>query len=492
MKQNIIDFPEDILGAHSKLIMDPVHGGIPLYEHEVLVIDHPLFQRLRTICQNDILSLVFPGATHSRFLHSIGVMHIASRMFRNMVDSYLNEVSKHKRSTVQLKHLRAIDYFTKLIRLAGLLHDCGHSSFSHQFTKAQRIKALLHQTGRFEDLWKGIQWQNFYDDIPARLEHEHYSIRCAHEILTGVDIEQYGIVISDVLALMETTTIVPSEQFKEAARFFWLFITGLSPNDPQLVDADLARMVQSMLSHIISGEFDADRADYMLRDGFHSSVTIGGYNLDHLLSNLRFGWDLETPWLGLAITRKGIGALEDFVYSRHQMYKQVYGHKTALGFDWLLREAINEVLTSQDHLDFVEDCISDMHGFTDLTDSFFWEAFRQFARLKTESFSYLIVHRKKLKHLVTIEDLPANQIEAQKYLLAKQLQIDPGAIVECTMHARFSNIKASFNKMKVLVKDSLTGKHSLKRIDEVSNFFSKFSDQTITHFYRLPEELSNA
>lgn len=50
----------DLLGAYDKLIMDPVHGGIPLYRHEIQVIDHPLFQRLRNICQNDILSLVFP------------------------------------------------------------------------------------------------------------------------------------------------------------------------------------------------------------------------------------------------------------------------------------------------------------------------------------------------------------------------------------------------------------------------------------------------
>ena len=74
----------DLLGAYDKLIMDPVHGGIPLYRHEIQVIDHPLFQRLRNICQNDILSLVFPGATHSRFLHSVGVMHVGTRMFRSM------------------------------------------------------------------------------------------------------------------------------------------------------------------------------------------------------------------------------------------------------------------------------------------------------------------------------------------------------------------------------------------------------------------------
>ena len=70
----------------------------------------------------------------------------------------------------------------------------------------------------------------------------------------------------------------------------------------------VGKMVQNFLSSIVSGEIDADRADYMLRDGFHSSVSIGSFNLDHLLSNLRFGWNLDTPWLGLAITKKEWGA----------------------------------------------------------------------------------------------------------------------------------------------------------------------------------------
>lgn len=114
---------DDLLGAYDKLIMDPVHGGIPLYRHEIAVIDHPLFQRLRNICQNDILNLVFPGATHSRFLHSIGVLHVGGRMFRAMIDAYLRERNLSRRVDLTLSQLEAIDYLAKLIRLACLLHD---------------------------------------------------------------------------------------------------------------------------------------------------------------------------------------------------------------------------------------------------------------------------------------------------------------------------------------------------------------------------------
>jgi len=62
------------------------------------------------------------------------------------------------------------------------------------------------------------------------------------------------------------------------------------------------------------------------------------------------------------------------------MYRQVYAHKTALGFDWLLREAINEVLEDEDVLAWVDDCLGNIRHFAEVTDTFFWEAFRRKSR----------------------------------------------------------------------------------------------------------------
>ena len=117
--------------------MDPVHGGIPLQKHEVAIVDHPLFQRLRFICQNDILSLVFPGATHSRFLHSVGAMHVAGRMFMALVENCLKQGNSN--SGIATETLEAISYMHRLVRIACLLHDSGHSSFSHQFSRTPVI-----------------------------------------------------------------------------------------------------------------------------------------------------------------------------------------------------------------------------------------------------------------------------------------------------------------------------------------------------------------
>ncbi len=90
-----------------KTIRDPVHGDIDLSEAERAVVDTPEMQRLRRIKQLSFCSLVYPGANHTRFEHSLGTMHLAGRIARKLG---IEEAP---------------------IRLAGLIHDVGHLPFSH-------------------------------------------------------------------------------------------------------------------------------------------------------------------------------------------------------------------------------------------------------------------------------------------------------------------------------------------------------------------------
>ena len=66
-------------------IRDPIHGFIEINDWEWEIINHPVFQRLRRIKQLAWTDMVYPGATHSRFEHSLGVMHVATRMFDSIV-----------------------------------------------------------------------------------------------------------------------------------------------------------------------------------------------------------------------------------------------------------------------------------------------------------------------------------------------------------------------------------------------------------------------
>ncbi|WP_026180068.1 HD domain-containing protein [Hahella ganghwensis] len=473
----------DLLGVRDRLIMDPVHGGISLFRHEVAVLDHPLFQRLRYICQNDILSFVFPGATHSRFLHSIGTMHVGHRMYRGLIESCLRRFRKEEGSLTE-RQLVSINYFNQLIRLACLLHDCGHSSFSHQFSQVSSIGKLLDKPGRFQSLWAGIDAAQLYPSPPQKLEHEHFSVRCAYEILGPRITGMTGIEARDVIALMETTSVVLSDRFSEHAFALWELVTG-STNPP----ANAPYHLRNVFSLIVSGEIDADRADYMLRDGFHSSVTIGGFNLDHLLKNLHIGWDPASDWMGLAITAKGLGSLEDFVYSRHQMYRKVYGHKTSIGFDWILRQAIEEVLAQPEVYEYIDDCLSNINSFRYLTDNYFWEQFRVRAQKDHHSFSAMMMDRRRLEHLHSIENVDPEFLLEKVRKVASFNNIDPNNIVCCELNARFSKIREDYDKIKVLNKKPLSEQspqiyYSL--ISEESSFFQKFADTRIVHFYRDP------
>lgn len=97
-------------------LRDPVHGFVRLDPEEVKLLDTPVIQRLRGIRQLAMANLVYPGALHTRFDHSIGVTHVASQMAREL------ELDEHEE--------------VKLVRLAGLLHDVGHGPFSHVSEKA--------------------------------------------------------------------------------------------------------------------------------------------------------------------------------------------------------------------------------------------------------------------------------------------------------------------------------------------------------------------
>lgn len=97
-------------------IRDPIHGLIRVTEIEFEVMDTPEFQRLRRIKQLALADLGFHGAVHNRFGHSVGVMHVASKMAEHLMNPRLIRLSKQELQD---------------IRLAALLHDIGHGPFSH-------------------------------------------------------------------------------------------------------------------------------------------------------------------------------------------------------------------------------------------------------------------------------------------------------------------------------------------------------------------------
>src|ERR1017187_2189524 len=167
------------------VIRDPVHGYVRVAAHERIVVDHPVTQRLRRITQTGLAELVFPEARTSRFVHSLGAMHLASRFVISAIEnadesvakSFFEEVQESVKFGISLRQndlnallepsatrstggllagrgvfknsaLRKNERYVCLLglveaalRLAALFHDLGHLPFSHDFEFA--LKAFV-------------------------------------------------------------------------------------------------------------------------------------------------------------------------------------------------------------------------------------------------------------------------------------------------------------------------------------------------------------
>ncbi|HUU48805.1 MAG TPA: HD domain-containing protein [Nitrosopumilaceae archaeon] len=131
-------------------IIDPIHDFIRVYDHELQIIDNPIFQRLRRIRQLSGAHLTYPAAQHTRFEHSLGVMHIASQ-----AGQALKEKEVIKSDDIEI------------LRVAGLLHDIGHGPFSHLFEEIIQKKKISH-----EDFGKKIILKSVIGDILTKNGHD--------------------------------------------------------------------------------------------------------------------------------------------------------------------------------------------------------------------------------------------------------------------------------------------------------------------------------
>lgn len=148
-----------------KIINDPVYGFITISDDLIFdLIQHPYFQRLRNIQQLGLTNLVYPGALHTRFQHSLGAMHLMQEALENLKYKGI-EISREEEEASQI---------------AILLHDIGHGPFSHLLEKTF-ISSMTHEefTSLFmEELNRqykgrlGMAIQIFEDRYPKHFLHQ--------------------------------------------------------------------------------------------------------------------------------------------------------------------------------------------------------------------------------------------------------------------------------------------------------------------------------
>lgn len=275
-----------------KIIRDPIHGFIKLSPWEQELVDHRVFQRLRRVKQLALTEMVYPAACHNRFEHSLGVMHVATQMFdqlRPLLE--VPEVTEPTFSKDDLDRARVI------VRLSALLHDVGHCPFSHA----------------------GEDVMPFKSPGGKRYKHEDYSAGLIQHLLADV-IDGHPLNHMKVTA-EEICNFLKNDDHLPAQTLFW--------------------------RPLITGQMDADRADYLLRDSHHAGVAYGQYDLNRLIATLRVVRDRETGDLMIGVEKGGVQAVEGLILARYMMFVQVYFHHTRRAYDRHVTKALSFLLEQE-------------------------------------------------------------------------------------------------------------------------------------------------
>lgn len=268
-------------------IRDPIHTFIKVDNREREVIASRPFQRLRHIHQLALTSMVYPGATHRRFEHSLGVAELASRVF----DVITNPESVKFGSVASILPDRAeLAYWRRVLRAAALCHDIGHLPFSHAAEKEM---------------------------LPAKKDHEFLTVE-----------------------------LIGSSQLSD----LWASGVPINPEHVQKIAVGPKKLKdkqftiwETILSEIITGDaLGVDRTDYLLRDSYHAGVAYGKFDHHRLIESIRIlpastePGGSEEPVLG--VDAGGLHSAEALLLARYFMYEQVYFHPVRRIYDIHLKE----------------------------------------------------------------------------------------------------------------------------------------------------------
>ena len=279
---------------------DPIHGFIEVSEGEDKIINSKPFQRLRNIKQLAMTYLVFHGAEHTRFGHSLGVMFLVTKAFDSAVK---NGNGDYKFSDSKR------EWYKQILRIIALTHDLGHAPFSHA-SEAVFPEGLEHEDFT-EKIIKETCIANFIREIGADFKAKH-----------GSEFDITPELICDIYMGREAG---------EKSEF-------------------------TFLKSFMDSEMDCDKMDYLLRDSMFCGVNYGKFDIERLICSLTiYKQEGEGGRPRLAILNGGVQSFEEFVLARYFMFVQVYFHRTRRYFDIMLANALQQVLPNGRYPDSVQE-----------------------------------------------------------------------------------------------------------------------------------------
>ncbi|XP_060584901.1 deoxynucleoside triphosphate triphosphohydrolase SAMHD1-like [Ruditapes philippinarum] len=323
----------------NKIFNDPIHGNIELEPLLVKIVDTPQFQRLRFIKQLGGAYFVYPGASHNRFEHSIGVCHLAGRLVRSLKE----QISKAPDSTIKIT-----DKDELCVKIAALCHDLGHGPFSHLFDGKIIPKIRENVNGK---IWK--HEQGSVDMFDHMLEENGELEEEFNEELSKED-----------KTFIKEMIVGPPKSIKDRNNMDETDKTWPYEGRPKQM-AFLYEIVSNKRNGV-----DVDKWDYFARD-CHSLGIGNNFNLDRCIS---FSKVIEVDGEQQICYRdKEVHNLYDMFHTRLLLHQRAYQHKTCNIIEYMLTEAL---VLADNFIEFqgkngsvrMSDTIHDMKAYTLLTD----------------------------------------------------------------------------------------------------------------------------
>jgi len=340
-------------------VSDPVHGYITLTPIERRLLDTPAAQRMRYVGQSGLVHLVFPDLRTSRFIHSLGAMHLASRFLASSLEhaepsdsdaalkaikaavkNEIGEVSSAKVCAEQLEHdgllcdRAAPEKYREFLliaeqglRLAALFHDLGHLPFSHDFEFA--LEQLAPEiSGNVDAQTSGLLEQRpGRDALHERIGHD-LTYLLFEQAFASEPLEAARVSFQVARKILETS---------EAQTVAKIHDTG-GLETP-------AEGAWAWLHTLIAGELDVDRCDYVLRDARGYGFESARFDLQRLIDNVIVVQDPQVPnALVPAVRAQGQAAVEAFLIARSRVYQWGTRHHKVGQVAVALRYATGELL----------------------------------------------------------------------------------------------------------------------------------------------------
>uniref|UniRef100_H0WHG6 Deoxynucleoside triphosphate triphosphohydrolase SAMHD1 n=1 Tax=Otolemur garnettii TaxID=30611 RepID=H0WHG6_OTOGA len=318
-----------------KVINDPIHGHIELHPLLIRIIDTPQFQRLRYIKQLGGGYYVFPGASHNRFEHSLGVGYLAGCLVRALYE---------KQPELQITERDIL-----CVQIAGLCHDLGHGPFSHMFD------------GRFIPLARPeVKWT-----------HEQGSVEMFEHLINSNGLkavmQQYGLVPEEDICFIKEQITGPLES-PVKKNSLWIYMFSI--------------LYRSLKNVKIAAIIVVWRA--RARDSRSLSVKKKEYNRFRTFNDVAPTYSLLVCHHPFSLScifsvNKEVGNLYDMFHTRNCLHRRAYQHKVGNIIDTMITDAFLkadpyiEITGAKGKKYHISTAIDDMEAFTKLTDNIFLE-----------------------------------------------------------------------------------------------------------------------